>query len=58
MRKDAAVSGMETVEAVTPKIGGPSAAELRRPLSKSLDQIAAELRQEHLQIVRNMRGGK
>jgi hypothetical protein len=58
MRKDAAMSGMETVEVVTPTIRGPSAAELRRPYERSLGEIAREWKQEHQDAVRKFKGGK
>jgi len=36
-------------------ISGPTAEQLRRPLQKSLGQIAREQQQEHEEIVRKMR---
>jgi hypothetical protein len=53
MRNDKAISGLEVVDRIT-TIGGPSAAELRRPLEKSLDQIEAELQHRHRRAVRQM----
>lgn len=40
----------ELVDAIT-KIHGPTAAELRQPYEKSLDQLAAELRQRQYESV-------
>jgi DNA anti-recombination protein RmuC len=50
MKNDKAISGLEVVDRIT-AIHGPSAEELRRSLSKSLDQITREVQQGHERAV-------
>lgn len=50
-KHDKQPSGLEVIDAIT-RIGGPSAAELRRPLQKSLAEIERELQAGHRRAVR------
>jgi hypothetical protein len=43
----------KNAQIVNAPIGGPSAAELRKPFEKTAGQFAGEVQQEHEQIVRN-----
>jgi hypothetical protein len=53
--KQTAISGADLSDAIT-VIRGPSAAQLRQPFEKSLDEIARELQQGHADAVRTFEG--
>jgi len=55
--KHSVENGVQIADAIT-KIHGPSAEELRRPYSRSLNEIAREWQQGHADAVRKFSNGE